>query len=359
MTLGLEANRWGDTVASEYSDATGAQEAAAGLFSPRRVGTTLASTSERGGSPSPASKAMPEEEKLFATDFDGPWKDALDLAPGLFLKRFASAIAADIDWREDHQSLDDELRQVHGQDEEGIRRVDRLLLFKTLSEDLLYLHIEVQCFYDAGLGRRVMTYRHRLRGRYGQPVVTLVILGDGRRRWRPKKHHEGKYGSADSCTWIPIKLLDLSQNLGDLESDENVFALFVAAHLETMMTRRDLTARQQAKLRVLSSLQMRKLEPAEGREWYRLIDWLMKLPAELNEQVYETLVRQHTEEPMKYVSFAEQKGIEKGELLGQIRLCQELLKQPPTPQAELLALTPETLSALLGQLRQQLLPNGD
>jgi hypothetical protein len=93
----------------------------------------------------------------------------------------------------------------------------------------------------------------------------------------------------------------------------------------------------------------------------------MKLPAELNEQVYETLVRQHTEEPMKYVSFAEQKGIEKGreegiakgELLGQIRLCQELLKQPPTPQAELLALTPENLSALLAQLRQQLLPNGD
>jgi hypothetical protein len=29
---------------------------------------------------------MPEEEKAFATDYDGPWKDALDFAPGLLLQ---------------------------------------------------------------------------------------------------------------------------------------------------------------------------------------------------------------------------------------------------------------------------------
>jgi hypothetical protein len=108
---------------------------------------------------------MTEEEKPFATDYDGPWKEALDFAPELFLKRFQPTITSDIDWREDHQALDDELRQMSQQDEEGIRRVDRLLLFKTLSGDLLYLHIEVQCFYDPELGRRVMTYRHRLRAR--------------------------------------------------------------------------------------------------------------------------------------------------------------------------------------------------
>ena len=84
---------------------------------------------------------MTEEEVPFATDYDGPWKDALDFAPALFLKRFVPTIASDINWTENHESLDDELRRMFVQDEEGIRWVDRLLLFKTLSEDLLYLHI--------------------------------------------------------------------------------------------------------------------------------------------------------------------------------------------------------------------------
>jgi predicted transposase/invertase (TIGR01784 family) len=55
---------------------------------------------------------------------------------------------------------------------------------------------------------------------------------------------------------------------------------------------------------------------------------------------------------------AEQRGIEKGTLAGQVRLCQELLKQPPTPEAELVALSREALSDLLAQLRKQVLPNG-
>jgi predicted transposase/invertase (TIGR01784 family) len=52
------------------------------------------------------------------------------------------------------------------------------------------------------------------------------------------------------------------------------------------------------------------------------------------------------------------KGMEKGALVGQIRLCQELLKQPPTPQPELSALEEEALAALLAQLRKQLMSNG-
>jgi hypothetical protein len=297
------------------------------------------------------SAAMTEEEKHVATDYDGPWKEALDFAPNLFLEHFQPAITRDIDWREDPQSLDDELRQMSTQDEEGIRRVDRLLLFKTLAGDDLYLHIEVQCFYDPELGRRVMTYRHRLRARHRQPVITIVILGDDRRGWRPKKHREGKYGSADTCEWIPIKLLDLSKNIAELESDANVFALFVAAHLETMATRKDLGKRQEAKIRILSNLQARKLEKVDGGRWYDLIDWLMKLPSEMNNTVYQ----QQKEKGMRYVGFAAQMGA----LLGQIRLCQELLKQEPTPEEELQAMSYEELEALLARLRKELRPNGD
>jgi predicted transposase/invertase (TIGR01784 family) len=53
-----------------------------------------------------------------------------------------------------------------------------------------------------------------------------------------------------------------------------------------------------------------------------------------------------------------QNARETGELIGQVRLCQELLKQPPTPQAELSSLSVERLTVLLAHLRKQLLPNG-
>ncbi len=53
------------------------------------------------------------------------------------------------------------------------------------------------------------------------------------------------------------------------------------------------------------------------------------------------------------------RGVEKGELMGQVRLCQKLLKQPPTAREELSVLPIENLTALLDQLQQQLLPNGD
>jgi hypothetical protein len=113
--------------------------------------------------------------------------------------------------------------------------------------------------------------------------------------------------------WLPIKLLKLGKETADLENEDNVFSLFVAAHLETLATRKDLAGRQQAKLRLLGNLQQRKMDAADGREWYRLIDFLMKLPEEMNQQVHQELYRQHAEEPMKYVSFAERQGIEKGE----------------------------------------------
>ena len=51
-------------------------------------------------------------------------------------------------------------------------------------------------------------------------------------------------------------------------------------------------------------------------------------------------------------------GRKEGTLLGQIQLCQELLKQPPMSESELTSRSQEDLSALLTQLRKQLLPNG-
>ena len=55
---------------------------------------------------------------------------------------------------------------------------------------------------------------------------------------------------------------------------------------------------------------------------------------------------------------AEERGIEKGEMAGQVRLLQEMLNLPQTPTKDLAAMPPQDLAALLSQLRKQLRPNG-
>ena len=54
----------------------------------------------------------------------------------------------------------------------------------------------------------------------------------------------------------------------------------------------------------------------------------------------------------------EDKGIEKGRLVGKIQAYQEMLKHQPTPEAELRARSDQELNNLLTQLRNQLMSNG-
>lgn len=49
---------------------------------------------------------------------------------------------------------------------------------------------------------------------------------------------------------------------------------------------------------------------------------------------------------------------ERGVAIGQIHAYQEVLKQPQTPEAELVALSQENLAALIARLRKQVFPNG-
>lgn len=59
---------------------------------------------------------------------------------------------------------------------------------------------------------------------------------------------------------------------------------------------------------------------------------------------------------MPYVTSIErhgmERGIEKGELVGQIRLYQQLLGQPEQPRDQLLTKTDEALQSQLNELRQ-------
>jgi hypothetical protein len=79
-----------------------------------------------------------------------------------------------------------------------------------------------------------------------------------------------------------------------------------------MATRGDVPGRQDAKFRILANLLRRDISADELRRWYRLIDWIMKLPEGANRAVWLRLQELEEPKPMSHVTFAEIYGREKG-----------------------------------------------
>src|SRR5262249_45935861 len=75
-------------------------------------------------------------------EFDAVWKDGLELGLELFLAWELADIHAAVDWKQDHEFLDQELQKLAPEGSEGVRRVDKLVKLIRHNGDPLYLHIE-------------------------------------------------------------------------------------------------------------------------------------------------------------------------------------------------------------------------
>jgi hypothetical protein len=218
-------------------------------------------------------------------DYDSPWKEALDRFFRLFLLFFFPKVAARIDWSRDHEPLDTELRKVVRDAETGLRYIDRLVkVFRPRGESRL-LHAEVQCEPEEGFERRMHVYNYRVEDVYGEPVLTLVVPGDDNPDWRPSRYVFEEDGCERTLTFLTVKLLDYENQGEALEDDANPFGLMVAAHLLARRTRRDMAARMEGKLRVLRKLRAKEMEPIDRGEWWRILDWLLELPDEMEREV--------------------------------------------------------------------------
>src|SRR5439155_5720122 len=66
------------------------------------------------------------KKPCMATDFDSPWKEALDCYFEAFLALLFPNVHQQIDWTRGHESLDKEFQQVVREAEVGRRYVDKL-----------------------------------------------------------------------------------------------------------------------------------------------------------------------------------------------------------------------------------------
>jgi hypothetical protein len=274
-----------------------------------------------------------EEEK---EEWDGPWKEALD-SLALVVDLFWPDVSGEVDLVKGWTSLEQELQKLTPDSSSGLLRVDKLFeLVAQGTGDPRFAHFEAQMAKDLELPWRMFKYGRRAGEHFNQPVGRFAILGDEGPDWRPTSYREGVLGCEDTFTFRVVKLSDWSEPIAELEAGGNLFGLFVGAHLETMATRGDVPRRQEAKFRLLANLMQREVLDADFRRWYRLIDWIMKLPEEANRVVWLRLEELKEPKAMSHVTFAEIYGQEKGLKLSlRIALEAKFPQEGPVLAAEL------------------------
>jgi hypothetical protein len=102
--------------------------------------------------------------------------------------------------------------------------------------------------------------------------------------------------------------------------------LITAAHILTQQTRKKNQARYEAKLRLVKILYQRQWDKQRVIDLFIVIDWLMKLPEWLEQQVWHQIETIEETEKMQYITSVERIGIAKGRVEGESKLLRKLLE---------------------------------
>ena len=237
------------------------------------------------------------------TDYDSPWKDALDGYFEPFLALLFPQVHRQIDWSRPYEPLDKEFQQVIPDAEVRRRYVDKLVKVWTKDgmERWVLIHVEVQTNRDPDFPQRMYVYNYRIFDRYNRPVASLAVLADDDAEWRLNEYRSSLFGCETGIRFPTVKLLDLAEPEVVLETSANPFAKIVLAHVKALQTRENPADRYAWKIGLVRGLYKSGLSAKDIRELFRLIDWLMELPPVLNNVFWQQVDQIQKEKQMPYV----------------------------------------------------------
>jgi hypothetical protein len=259
--------------------------------------------------------------EILNDDYDSPWKDAVEHYFPEFMAFYFPDAYAGIDWSKEHVFLDQELRAVVQDAELGKRFVDKLVRVTLLNGDekWIYIHVEVQGARQAEFAERMFVYNYRLYDRYRRPIASMAVLADEHANWRPDYFSYGVLGSETSIRFPIAKLTDYHDQLDNLLEADNSFAVVTATHILTQRTRRNDEERYQAKRLLVRLLYQRKWDKQRVIDLFSVIYWMMRLPEELEQQLWQEIETLEENETMQYVMSVERMGIAKGRQEGLLK----------------------------------------
>ncbi|MGH2410341.1 MAG: Rpn family recombination-promoting nuclease/putative transposase, partial [Chloroflexota bacterium] len=301
------------------------------------------------------------------SDFDTPWKTALDAYLSEFMAFFFPHVWGAIDWTRPYEFLDHELQQAMRDTAIGRRLADCLVRVwrKDGHEAWVLIHIEVQSSPDPDFAERMFIYSYRVYDHYRRLAMSLAVLADERKNWRPDSFQQEIWGCFHHFGFPVAKLLDWRNRKADLEASENPFATVVLAHLAAQDTRKDLARREMVKLTLLRRLYERGYDRERVIRLFTFIDWLLALPKERELHVRNVIRAIEEERSMPYVTSVErigrEEGLAEGREEGRVSGLQEAIRRlvgarfgmiPPALEEQLRAADESTLTAIFDRAVQ-------
>ncbi|TWI63157.1 hypothetical protein LZ24_03298 [Desulfobotulus alkaliphilus] len=255
--------------------------------------------------------------KTESNDYDSPWKEAVGRYFKEFLALLFPQIHDEIDWDKGLVFLDKELQKIVRDGTTGRRYVDKLakVWTKKNREIWVLIHVEVQGEAEDLFPKRMYVYNFRIFDSYDRDVVSLGVLTDSQKSFRPDSYSKELWGCSLDFRFPIVKLMDWEDRWDELEASDNVFSLVVMAQIKAKSSKSkdELKA---WKYHLVKLMYQRNYSREDILQLYRYIDWMISLPKELEAQFLKEVYLLEEEKKMPYITSAERFGLEKGVVMG-------------------------------------------
>ncbi len=264
------------------------------------------------------------------SDYDSGWKEIIELYLPQFIEFFYPELNKLIDYTKGYDFLDKELNQIIPSNETGRKAVDKLVkvFYRNGEEKWLLLHIEIQSQYEKDFARRIFIYNYKILDKYkNRDVISLVVLGDTNKSFRPNKY-QIKYPDFElTFKYKIVKLIDYIGKEKELENSNNPFAIIILSHLKSLQAKQDIQKKYIFKFLLVKKLRNKGFNKDDIYNLHKFIDWILKLPEELELQLAEDIFRIEEETKMPLMLTIEKLGIKKGKLEGKREGKFEIVKR--------------------------------
>ena len=266
-----------------------------------------------------------------ASDYDGAWKETVEVfLPGL-VELSLPAIAGEIDWSRGYEFLDSELRSLFPRRGSRRSRVDKLVhvFFKDGRSQWIYLHLEIQSQASEDTPVRMFQYYYRIYDQHRMPILSLAILADPDPNHRPGDLDLRIAGSGCLFQYHVCKLTDFTDEF--LEASVNPVAKVILAHRIAHRTAKDPSARMQAKVRWIRELIRQGFSRDPIEKLFRALEAMNPLPEKLDVEFRDRLRHcdPHTTMPIitSLERLARKEALAEGQLLTLRDAIRDLLEE--------------------------------
>jgi len=248
------------------------------------------------------------------SDFDSGWKEMVEIYFKDGMELLYSELDEIIDYKRGYKFIDKELEEITGKKKSKRKVVDKLaeIRLKNGEGHIVYLHSEFQQGKEKEFTKRIYTYNSLIFNKYKKNTISLVILGDNDKKWRPEEYKVEYPGFKLYFKYKLVKLIDFKEREEELRKSKNPFSKVILSHLKRIEAGNDVVKQFKIKKELVKELYDIGLKKEDIRNLVKFIDCIFQLPDELEEEYIEEIRKYEEVKKMPLVMTAEVLGYKKG-----------------------------------------------